>query len=118
MDIWITLRVLPIFLGVASQNRVPEEAGRRNSMEQLAVTQRPPLEQAQLPATTSASVARAPPWTFPWGLMELGPMTSSPRARPGSTWDAVFVGELVGLIECLYQTLGERIGVHRGASLV
>ena len=52
----------------------------------LEVTQSPPLEQAQHPPTVSARVARAPPWTLPWGLMLLGPTSSTPWAKPGSTW--------------------------------
>ncbi len=51
----------------------------------LEVTQSPPLEQAQHPPTVSARVARAPPWTLPWGLMLLGPTSSTPWAKPGST---------------------------------
>ena len=55
-------------------------------MELPEVTQLRPRAQAQQPATVSARVASAPPWTFPWGLMLSGPTVSTPSARPGSTW--------------------------------
>ena len=48
-------------------------------MEHPEVTQEPPGAQAQVPATVSARVASAPPWTCPWGLMLSGPTVSTPR---------------------------------------
>ena len=53
-------------------------------MELPEVTQARPRAQAQQPATVSARVASAPPWTFPWGFRLSRVTCRNPSARPGS----------------------------------
>ena len=70
----------------------------------LEVTQSPPLEQAQHPPTVSARVARAPPWTLPWGLKA--------GLHPGDQ-NAALIGELVGGVDHGVEVDSRQVGVGR-----
>ena len=79
----------------------------------LEVTQSPPLEQAQHPPTVSARVARAPPWTLPWGLMLLGPTSLGKAGLHPGDQNAALIGELVGGVDHGVEVDSRQVGVGR-----
>ena len=82
MEISYTRMVRPAFLGLAVQRTLSPRAAERNCMELSRVTQLRPVVKAAVPATVSARVKRAPPWTTPMGFLVSGRISSSPSASP------------------------------------
>ena len=89
-------------------------AGRRNSRVQLAVTQLPPLEQAQQPPTVSARVARAAV-DVAVGVDAVGAYVQLAPGVAGLHFgkqDAVFIGKLMGGVDGMNDIIAVFFGGH------